>query len=523
MSETGVRRVTAGTDRLLAGTTRVVAAVDAVTGRLTMYRLVLSCTLGLAAVALACSFVGAVPYSPAALAVGLVVALTVSYASNRVIAAMFGVVPHSESSLITGSLLFFIFPPSTQLVPVLGLGLAAMLASGSKYILAVRGRHVLNPAAAGAFLLTLTGFYYSAWWVGTPALLPFTAIAALLVLHRTRRLRMGLVFLAVSCGVMVVRSLADGLDLGPALTWPLTSSPAVFFAGLMLSEPLTQPPVRWQQVGFAGIVGVLFSVPMHVGPLYIAPESALLVGNGLAFLAGQRRGIELVLQRRSALTPTTSEYAFRPTRKLSFQPGQYMEITVPHRSPDNRGLRRVFSIASAPTDPELVRIATKVPERASSFKRALEVLPEGSVISATCIAGDFLLPRDPAVPVLLVAGGIGITPFASQLADRRDAGGRDVVLLYSVSSREEVGYADVLRESAVRVVLVCSAELTGLPDHWATVRASRVDRGVLRDQVPDITERVVMVSGPPAMVDGVGAAARELHARRVETDYFSGY
>jgi len=488
-----------------------------------MYRLLLSCTAGLAVVALVCSLLGAIPYAPSALVVSLAVALAASYGSNRVIAAMFGVVPHSESSLITGFLLFFIFPPSTQLVPVLGLTLAGLLASGSKYILAVRGRHVLNPAAAGAFLLTLTGFYYSAWWVGNPAMLPFAAAAAALVLHRTRRVRMGLVFLAVSCGIMVARSLAAGLPLVPALVWPLTSSPAVFFAGLMLSEPLTQPPLRWQQLSFAGVVGILFSVPMHVGGVYIAPESALLVGNGLAFLVGQRRGIELVLEHRSQLTPTTSEYAFRPTRTLAFQPGQYMEITLPHRSPDSRGLRRVFSIASAPTDSQLVRIATKVPPRASTFKQTLDNLPEGAVVSATSIAGDFLLPRDSTVPLLLVAGGIGITPFISQLADLPDGNGRDIVLLYSVSSRAEVGYVDVLRDSAVRVVLVSSAELTALPEHWAAVESSRVDSRVLHEQVPDIARRVVLVSGPPAMVDGVGAAARALHARRVATDYFSGY
>jgi len=488
-----------------------------------MYRLLLSCAAGLAAVALACSLVDAIPYAPRALVLSLAVALVASYASNRVIAAMFGVVPHSESSLITGFLLFFVFPPSTQLVPVLGIALAALLASGSKYILAVRGRHLFNPAAAGAFLLTVTGFYYSGWWVGTPALLPFALIAALLVLSRTSRLRMGAVFVVVSCSIMVARSLAGGLDLVPALTWPLTSSPAVFFAGFMLSEPLTQPPVRWQQLTYAGLVGVLFSTPAHLGGFYLAPESALLVGNGLAFLVGQRRAIELTLQRRTELTPTTNEYAFRPTRRLSFQPGQYMEITLPHRSPDSRGLRRVFSIASAPNEAGLVRIATKVPARASTFKQTLDHLPEGSVVTATSIAGDFLLPRDSTVPVLLVAGGIGITPFVSQLAELPAGSGRDIVLLYSVASRAEVGYVDVLRDSAVRVVLVSKAELTQLPDHWATVHGSRVDERVLADVVPDIARRVVLVSGPPAMVEGVGAAARDLGARRVETDAFSGY
>jgi len=110
---------------------QVLSAIESATGRVTMYRLVLSCLAGLSLVALVCSLLGAVTYSPAALVVSLVTVLLVSYCSNRAISAMFGVVPHSESSLITGFLLFFIFPPSTQLLSVLGLALAALLAHGA--------------------------------------------------------------------------------------------------------------------------------------------------------------------------------------------------------------------------------------------------------------------------------------------------------------------------------------------------------------------------------------------------------
>lgn len=502
---------------------QVLSSVEAATGRVTMYRLVLTCLAGLSLVALVGSLLGAIPYAPTALVLSIVVAVVASYASNHVISALFGVVPHSESSLITGLLLFFIFPPSTQLLSVLGLALAALLANGSKYILAVRGRHVFNPAAAGAFLLGLTGFSYSAWWAGNPVMLPFTAVVAVLILRRTRRLQMGLVFVVVSAGIMFVRSLAGGIDVTSAAEWPLTSSPILFFVGLMLSEPLTQPPVRWQRFAFAGVVGFLFAVPMHLGSVYVAPESALLVGNGLAFLFGQRRGIELVLHGRSELTPTTSEFAFRTDHKLSFKPGQYLELTLPHKAPDSRGLRRVFSIASAPAESGLVRIGTKVPEDPSTFKQALDRLPEGSVVSATSIAGDFLLPHRTSTPLLLVAGGIGITPFASQLAELPVDHGRDIVVVYSVADADEVSYAEALKRSGARVVLVSRAEMPPLPEHWTTVRGSRVDLDLLREQVPDIARRHVMVSGPPAMVDGVGSAARSLHAAKVRTDYFSGY
>lgn len=54
---------------------------------------------------------------------------------------------------------------------------------------------------------------------------------------------------------------------------------------------------------------------MHVGSVYLTPEPALLIGNALAFLGGQRKGIELVLQHRSQLTSTTLKFAFRLPRR----------------------------------------------------------------------------------------------------------------------------------------------------------------------------------------------------------------
>lgn len=503
---------------------RVQQGLEAATGRMTMYRLVLSSLGGLAALSFLFSVIGWIEYAPVAVLVCWAVPLATSFVSNRAIAGIYGVTPHSESSLITAYLLFFIFPPSTDPTALLGLALAATLASASKYVLAFRGRHIFNPAAAGAFALTVSGVYYSGWWIGNPAMVAFTTICAVAILHRTRRLPMAAVFVVVSGGIMVARSLLADVPPDTAFLWPIVSSPMIFFAGFMLSEPLTQPPLRWQQLAVAGVVGVLFSTPLHLGSIYVAPESALLVGNAIAFLFGQRRGIELVLRRRRQLTPTTVEFAFRPSRRLRFRPGQYLELTVPHRGSDGRGLRRVFSISSSPSDQQVLSIATKIPEGASTFKQALDALPTGSTLAATAIAGDFLLPRDAAAPVLLVAGGIGITPFASQLADIHPlAAARDVVLIFSVGSRAEVGYREVLEHSGARVVLVSPEPLGDLPDGWRNVHGRRVDQELLEEFVPDIARRHVLVSGPPAMVAGVGTAARRLGAAGVRTDYFSGY
>ena len=119
---------------------------------------------------------------------------------------------------------------------------------------------------------------------------------------------------------------------------------------------------------------------------------------------------------------------------MAFTPGQYLELEVPHRHPDARGTRREFSIASAPEDLPILKVAFReIPgaKTHSSYKKALAQVSAGDALAVTGVWGDFLLPKKPGSPVLMVAAGIGITPFVSQLRHARLAGeDRDIVLVY---------------------------------------------------------------------------------------------
>lgn len=93
--------------------------------------------------------------------------------------------------------------------------------------------------------------------------------------------------------------------------------------------------------------------------------------------------------------------------------GQYMELSMPHHGSDSRGSRRVFSITSAPQQEDAVSFGLRTTESGSSFKKALLELPKDARITGTVVGGDFRLPRDASAPLLLAAGGIGVTPFIS--------------------------------------------------------------------------------------------------------------
>ncbi|WP_243855091.1 oxidoreductase [Diaminobutyricimonas sp. TR449] len=499
-------------------TTSARALLDRFTGRISMYLLILVILSVLAVVAFVLALTGELGFDPLAMLASAAVLIVATTASGWLLARLFRTRAHLQSSLISALLLFFLFFPTTALPQLGSLALAGVIASVSKYALAVGGRHVFNPAAIAAFVVTIfTGLNASVWWVATAWLLPFAAIGAFLVLWRTRKLLLGVAFIIVAAMITVTRLVDFGTDPGTALVTAFTSYPIVFLAGFMLSEPLTLPPRRWQQVLIAVVVAVVFAVPFNIGGLYNTPELALLVGNLIAFFFGQRHGLPLEFLGRRQLTPTSWEFSFKPGRAARFTPGQYLELFLPHRA-DLRGSRRLFSITSA--TPEEITIGVKISEPASSFKLALQDLAPGEIVRSTGVGGDFVLPRDESMKVLLVAGGIGVTPFVSQLSagPRRNA-----VLVYSVSSADELAFAPKLAASGARVLVIAPERFAALPDGWEYLGPGHLTADRLRQAVPDVAERAAYVSGSPAFVDGIRRVVRAAGARRLRTDLFAGY
>ena len=507
------------------------AALDRVLGRVTMYALVILCLTLIAVVAFGLSLFGQLNVSPTELLVSAVVLFTFSYLANGVFGVIFRTHPQLSSTAITALILLFVFQPPhlDDLAGLGGLALAATAAVASKYLFAWRRRHIFNPAAFGAVVVGITGLAFPSWWVGTPPLLPFVIIGALLVLFRTRRIPLGAAYVGVAAVTMTLVSVVTaGTSFQTALSFALFSSPIWFFAGFMLSEPLTLPPRRWQQMSLAVFVAIFASIPFQLGPvgapiLTNSPQLALLVGNLIAFFFGQRRAIRLDLVGRRRLTPTIWEFSFQPLAPVRFEPGQFVELALPHHHTDARGWRRMFSIASAPKDGEPLRFGIRFPERSSSFKRTLFALEPGSRIMATAVYGDFVLPADTSRKLLLVAAGIGITPFVGQLERIANGDKRDVVVVYELTAIDDLAYGHELVAAGCRVIVIAPEVPENLPIGWTWAGAEPLTAEKILETVPDARERETFLSGLPSMVPPLKRALRRSGIKRVRTDAFIGY
>jgi glycine betaine catabolism B len=482
------------------------AQIKAKIDNITMYRTILYALIGLAVWSWVLGFVGLIDFFPVAMAVQLLIAVGVGYAVDRLLAYVYKVRPNPESIFITAFIMYFLILPNGTVQNFVLTGLAMALAAASKYVITWRGKHLFNPVAFGVGVLGLTGIGYASWWVATPWLLPFVLVAAAMVIYKTRRLDMVLLYIVVSMATIMLFAVINSTANVGLMVTIFTSYPILFFASFMLTEPQTLAPKRKQQNIIAAGVALLAHSQVILGPVAATPELALLFGNAVSALAARRRAAVLQLKSRRQLAGGQVEYRFTALTPISYEAGQYAELHLPHAKPDERGYRRMFTLASRP-DTTDVAIITRHPEPASSFKKTLLKLAVGTQIKVTGVWGDFVLPKNQKQKLLFVAGGVGITPFLSQLAWLKHANEqRDIVLIYAIKKHSEA------------IDLAQYRHLANITTHKGVLKLDD-----LKQYAPDISERSVYVSGPPVMVSNVSKQAAELGAKSVHKDFFAGY
>lgn len=109
-------------------------------------------------------------------------------------------------------------------------------------------------------------------------------------------------------------------------------------------------------------------------------------------------------------------FIFAPDQPLQWKPGQLLRYVLNHSNPDDRGVERFFSIASAPHEKH-VMLTTRFASKSSSCKKAFKNLRRGDAIEAHDLEGDFVVD-DSEKTFVFIAGGIGITLFRAILRSK---------------------------------------------------------------------------------------------------------
>lgn len=214
-------------------------------------------------------------------------------------------------------------------------------------------------------------------------------------------------------------------------------------------------------------------------------------------------------------------FYFKPEKPVRYIAGQFTEIKLSHENKDKRGNKRWFTLSSSPHQ-ELLSITTNLTNPGgSTFKHALENTKTGQEVSLAAPMGDFVLPKDPSIPLVFVAGGIGCTPFhsiISWLSSQNEK--RDITLLYTARSLDKVAFRDTFSSLGKNFKII----LQNPPADWEG-QIGRLSAELII-KLGDITpDHYVYLSGPEPMIETLWKDLKQagINKKHMYTDYFPGY
>ncbi|WP_091417910.1 PDR/VanB family oxidoreductase [Friedmanniella luteola] len=188
-----------------------------------------------------------------------------------------------------------------------------------------------------------------------------------------------------------------------------------------------------------------------------------------------------------------------------WEPGSHVDLLLTGSTTDV--LERQYSLCGDPADRSRYRVAVlrEVDGRGGSAAVHSD-LREGAPLRIRGPRNHFVFEPPPGAPVVLVAGGIGITPFLS-MAAAADADGRDLTLLYAGRSRRRMAFVDdLVRRYGDRVRVHVSDE------------ATRLDVAVTLATLPSTAH--VYACGPVALISAVEGAWGDRPSSQLHVEHF---
>ncbi len=216
------------------------------------------------------------------------------------------------------------------------------------------------------------------------------------------------------------------------------------------------------------------------------------------------------VQRVIEETPETKSFSLDLAGEaIAFTPGQFVNVTA--EPPGRRRVRRAYSIASSPFDPELLLTVKRMEDGLLSQFLCDEVKPD-DLLHIRGPYGRFLLAN--GRPLFFIAAGSGIVPFRSMWRYLVQTGSQTPFsLLYASKSLRYVIYRDELAqlsEAGCRIVYT----LTRNDDPLWTGYTRRVDRDMLAAFAEDFGHPLFYVCGPPGFCDSAVSDLLTLGAER---------
>jgi ferredoxin-NADP reductase/ferredoxin len=200
-------------------------------------------------------------------------------------------------------------------------------------------------------------------------------------------------------------------------------------------------------------------------------------------------------------TPSVKTFRLLPASEggvlpFTFVPGQFLNVAF---WIGGARMNRSYSISSAPTQREYVEVTVRREPRGAVSRHIVDLLKVGSLIEASGPVGKFTFDGTEADSIVLIAGGVGITPMMSiarYLTERSWPG--DIFFVYACRVPADIIFAKelaALQQANPRLHVTIAMSRPEGTD-WKGTRG-HINKELLARAVPDIASRRVHLCGPP--------------------------
>lgn len=198
-------------------------------------------------------------------------------------------------------------------------------------------------------------------------------------------------------------------------------------------------------------------------------------------------------------------------QKFKYEAGQFAHLTFLQK---DLWFTHPFSFSTA-TNPSHIRFSIKA---SGDFTKKVDQLKTGTKVIIDGPLGAFTSNQAKTNKLLLIAGGIGITPIRS-IIEEQTKNNKDIILLYANKTQQDIAFKQELENFSINKVVNVLSEETSLPG--SEFELGRIDEEKIKRLVPDYKERDAYICGPEPMMKAIvsslislGVPKKQIHFER---------
>jgi ferredoxin-NADP reductase len=215
--------------------------------------------------------------------------------------------------------------------------------------------------------------------------------------------------------------------------------------------------------------------------------------------SGQLRVVKVFQETRDVrtfrLVSTTG-----PRLPFDFLPGQFLNLSFVI---DGKKVNRSYTIASSPTRVGSCELTVKREPTGTASRHLHDRVDAGTLIDVYAPAGRFTFTGAEADSLVMIAGGVGITPLMAKIRYLTDIGWTgDIYLVFSVKTERDIIFRDELDYLRSRFPnLHVTVTLTRAQESSGGWERGRISPELLHRVVPEISTRRLHICGPTEMTE----------------------